>query len=222
MTCRQLSDDSRGKWREENAVAEVTGRREISQIAGFADHRQAVRTSWTQACPSLEDSSFAQFRHKNGSGLMHSLNGPWLHMFIEAGFFDGGSDDDPAVAARDEVAALASHDVTKREASAMLRDYREHLPLNRAGLECAGCNPGSPRAGAIDRHTSWISRFFGFNRRDFSGLGLDRNHLRSRGDVGLAVVKGLGERFDEAARVKACFGQEMSWSLRYKARLLAG
>src|ERR1035441_7320105 len=93
----------RGNGREQNSIAIVSGRREISWQRGWPEDGQVVGRTWTQSGPNFMDAHLADRGCDLGGGLVQSLDGAGIHALVEASLFHGSAKDDASIAARNDI-----------------------------------------------------------------------------------------------------------------------
>src|ERR1035441_10089029 len=116
----------RGNGREQNSIAIMTGRREISWQRRWSEDGQVVGRTWTQSGPDFMDTHVTDRGCDLGGGLVQSLNGVGIHALVEASLFHGRAQDDASVAAWDDVHLGRADNVLDQRPRAMRSRWRHH------------------------------------------------------------------------------------------------
>src|SRR5664280_1081421 len=125
----------RGNGREQNSIAIMTCRREISWQRRWSENRQVVGRTRTQSGPNFMDTHLADRGRHIGGGLVQPLNGVGIHALVEASLFHGRAQDDASIAARNDVHLWSADNVLNERPRAMrswLWHHTDHLSFHRA------------------------------------------------------------------------------------------
>jgi hypothetical protein len=106
-----LRHHMRGDGREKNPIAEVARGYEIARSLRGAKNGEIVRGSGAQARPGLMDFGVRQLGEEGFGGMVQALNRIGMSTLVKARFFDGGSDEQASIAARNEINLGRADDV---------------------------------------------------------------------------------------------------------------
>jgi len=190
---------------EKNAVAKVAGSHVIAGRSSLAENRQRVGRARAQAGPIFENLGIPQFGNHGDCSAVQTLNRGGVGAFVEARFLDGASDDDPPIAARDEVNFGRTNHMFQELASG--RNQAQHLSFHRAGGKSVWCNLAGPCTRAIDnfRRTKKC-----FRSGDASCTAVSKVHRRdwiARREIHAAIFRRFDGCRSERPRIDTTFLQ---------------
>src|SRR5215472_9503266 len=111
---KELCHYARGDGGQQNAIAEMTGSKEVARQQGCPEYGKSVWCGWPQTCPRFVHPKLTDFRHQVGRRLMQPLDRLRHDLFVVADVFHGRTDDDAAVAARHDIDIVSTNSVAKQ------------------------------------------------------------------------------------------------------------